>query len=202
MLSLLTHLSWPELRHHPWRNFAALLAVTLGVALAFSVQLIDQSALSEFSAAVRSINGQPDFELRGQRGGFDEALYARVAAHPQVALASPVVEIDTIALDVQGERVPLRVLGIDALVAAPLAPGRPKRLRSACPTCRAPTASTSRCSRWWRCSPAHSWCSPSCRCRWPSASSNSRCSACSAWRRANASRWCWPSRRSSASWAV
>src|SRR5258706_8870611 len=122
MLALLRELSWPELRHHPWRNLAALLAVMLGVALAFSVQLINQSALSEFSAAVRSVNGQPDFELRGQRGGFDEALYTRVAAHPQVALASPVVEIDTYAFDARGERVPLRLLGLDALVAAPLAP--------------------------------------------------------------------------------
>ena len=40
MLELLRQLSWPEIRHHPWRNFAALLAVMLGVALAFSVQLI------------------------------------------------------------------------------------------------------------------------------------------------------------------
>ncbi|TMH29180.1 MAG: FtsX-like permease family protein [Betaproteobacteria bacterium] len=122
MLSLLTHLSWPELRHHPWRNFAALLAVTLGVALAFSVQLINQSALSEFSSAVRSVNGQPDFELRGQRGGFDEMFYARVAAHPQVALASPIVELDTYAFDAHGERVPLHIIGIDPLVAAPLSP--------------------------------------------------------------------------------
>ena len=122
MLSLLTHLSWPELRHHPWRNFAALLAVTLGVALAFSVQLINQSALSEFSSAVRSVNGQPDFELRGQRGGFDEMFYARVAAHPQVALASPIVELDTYAFDAHGERVPLHLIGIDPLVAAPLSP--------------------------------------------------------------------------------
>ena len=122
MWTLLHRLSWPELRHHPWRNVAALLAVMLGVALAFAVQLINQSALSEFSSAVRSVNGQPDFELRGQRGGFDEALYARVAAHPQVALASPVVEIDTYAFDARGERVPLRVLGLDALVAAPLSP--------------------------------------------------------------------------------
>jgi putative ABC transport system permease protein len=126
MLALLRHLTWPEWRHHPWRQAAALLAVTLGVALAFSVQLINQSALSEFSAAVRSINGQPDFELRGQRGGFDEALYERVARHPDIALASPVVEIETQALtvDAQGatKRVPLRVLGIDALVAAPLSP--------------------------------------------------------------------------------
>ena len=103
MITLLRHLSWPERRHHPWRNLAALLAVVLGVALAFSVQLINQSALHEFGAAVRSVNGQPDFELRGQRGGFDEALYARVAAHPQVALASPVVEIDTCAFDARGE---------------------------------------------------------------------------------------------------
>ena len=126
MLALLKHLTWPEWRHHPWRQAAALLAVTLGVALAFSVQLINQSALGEFSAAVRSINGQPDFELRGQRGGFDETLYERVAKHPDIALASPVVEIETQALtnDAQGvtKRVPLRVLGIDALVAAPLSP--------------------------------------------------------------------------------
>ena len=98
MLALLTHLTWPEWRHHPWRQAAALLAVTLGVALAFSVQLINQSALGEFSAAVRAVNGQPDFELRGQRGGFDEALYARVAKHPDIALASPVVEVETLAL--------------------------------------------------------------------------------------------------------
>ncbi len=123
---LLRRLSWPELRHHPWRHLAALLAVMLGVALAFSVQLINQSALSEFSSAVRAVNGVPDFELRSAFGkvgsGFDEALYERVARHPQVAIASPVIEIDSYALDAQGRRVPLKIVGIDALVAAPLSP--------------------------------------------------------------------------------
>jgi len=123
MISLLHHLSWPELRHHPWRHLAALLAVVLGVALAFSVHLINQSALSEFSAAVRSIDGAPDFELRAQRGGFDENLYARVAAHPQVRLASPVVEIDTLAIPANGTPLSLRIVGLDALVAPRLAPG-------------------------------------------------------------------------------
>ena len=122
LVRLLRAWSGPELRHHPWRNLAALLAVTLGVALAFSVQLINQSALSEFSSAVRSVNGQPDFELRGQRSGFDEALYERVARHPQVSIASPVIEIDTYAFDERNERVALKVIGLDALVAAPLAP--------------------------------------------------------------------------------
>nr|WP_246867771.1 FtsX-like permease family protein [Rhizobacter sp. SG703] len=122
VLSLLRHLSWPELRHHPWRNLAALLAVMLGVALAFSVQLINQSALGEFSSAVRAVNGEPDFELRSQRGGFDEGLYGRVATQPQVAIASPIVELDTYAFDAQGQRVPLHVVGVDALVAGPLSP--------------------------------------------------------------------------------
>ena len=119
---LLRQVSWPELRHHPWRHLAALLAVVLGVALAFSVQLINQSALSEFSAAARAVNGVPDFELRGPLGGFDEALYGRVARHPQVADASPLVELDTYAIDAQGRRVALKVVGLDALVAGPLAP--------------------------------------------------------------------------------
>ncbi|GAB4564930.1 MAG: FtsX-like permease family protein [Rhizobacter sp.] len=126
--ALLRHVSWPEWLRQPWRTLAALLAVMLGVALAFSVQLINQSALSEFSAAVRSVNGQPDFEIRGQRGGFDEALYERVARHPQVGWASPVVEIDTYAFDAQGQRFALRVLGIDALVAAPLSPALTPRV--------------------------------------------------------------------------
>jgi putative ABC transport system permease protein len=122
VIAWLRQLSWPELRHHPWRAGAAFIAVLLGVALAFSVHLINQSALGEFSAAVRSINGEPDFELRGPAAGFDEALYARVAAHPRVAVASPIVEIETAVLDPQGRRIALRVLGVDALVAGTLAP--------------------------------------------------------------------------------
>ncbi len=123
---LLLAISWPELRHHPWQHASAWGAVVLGVALAFAVHLINESALGEFSAAVRAVNGQPDFELRdaqrGFGGGFDELVYGRVAAHPGVAVASPVLELETVALDAAGGRVPVRVLGIDALVAGPLTP--------------------------------------------------------------------------------
>lgn len=122
MLALLSTFSWQELLHHKWRNAAAVVAVMLGVALAFSVQLINASALSEFSQAVRSVNGQPDLELRAMRGVFDEAMYARVATHPQVALASPVLELSTYAVTASGKRVALRVVGVDVLVVAALAP--------------------------------------------------------------------------------
>jgi len=122
MTALLATFSWQELRQHPWRNAAAVVAVMLGVALAFAVHLINASALSEFSSAVRSVNGQPDAELRAVRGGFDEALFARVAAHPGVALASPVLEVQTLLRTPDGSRKAVRVLGVDALVIAAVAP--------------------------------------------------------------------------------
>ena len=130
---LLKTFSWQELRHHPWRNAAAVLAVTLGVALAFSVHLINASALAEFSQAVRAVGGQPDLELRAVQGGFDEALYARVAQLPEVAVASPVLEANSYALSDQGERVPLRIVGVDALLVASVAPALMPQPRDSTP---------------------------------------------------------------------
>ncbi|MGH6647829.1 FtsX-like permease family protein [Aquabacterium sp.] len=126
--TLLRHFSWPELKHHGLRHATAVLAVLLGVALAFSVHLINESALSEFSSAVRSVNGQADVSLRAAHGGFDETIYPRVARHPQVALASPVVEASTLALGKAGRRQALKIIGLDPMVAAPLAPALIPRL--------------------------------------------------------------------------
>ncbi|MEY3871399.1 MAG: hypothetical protein RLZZ296_394 [Pseudomonadota bacterium] len=126
VLRLLSTFSWQELKHHPWRNAAAVVAVMLGVALAFSVHLINASALSEFSQAVRSVNGQPDLELRAAQGTFDEAVFARVAQHPDVSVASPVLELSTYVQssngNASGERLALRVLGVDPLRLATVAP--------------------------------------------------------------------------------
>ncbi len=121
MLALLRTFSWQELRQHPWRNAAAALAVMLGVALAFSVHLINASALSEFASAMGSASGQPDLELRAVQGTFDESLYPRLAGHAQVAVASPILEINTLA-QAGGERKPVRVIGVDALLVPSLAP--------------------------------------------------------------------------------
>jgi len=118
----LLRLSAREWRHHPWRHALVLLAVALGVALAWSVQLINQSALAEFAAAVRSANGEPDASVRGPRDGFDDTLFDTLAAHPAVVAASPVVEVDTYARREGGPRVAVRLLGVDALAVAAVAP--------------------------------------------------------------------------------
>jgi putative ABC transport system permease protein len=125
--SLLLTFSWQELRHHFWRNAAAVVAVMLGVALAFSVHLINASALGEFSQALRSAGGEPDLQLRsGAVGGLlDENLLARLRQHPEVAVATPVLEISTYAQSParpDAPRVLLRLIGVDALEIARLAP--------------------------------------------------------------------------------
>ena len=98
------------------------MAVMLGVALAFATHLINASALSEFSTAVRSVNGQPDLELRAVQGSFDETIFEQVANNGEVAVASPVLELATYAVTPDGKRTALKVLGLDALVVAQLAP--------------------------------------------------------------------------------
>ncbi|ABX37784.1 protein of unknown function DUF214 [Delftia acidovorans SPH-1] len=126
MLALLRTFSWQELRQHPWRTATALVAIMLGVALGFAVHVINQSALDEFSRAVRTVSGQPDLELRAMQGGLPESLYGRVAQQPQVSLAAPWIEATALA----GTATPvqLRVLGGDALRLAPVAPALMPRL--------------------------------------------------------------------------
>jgi putative ABC transport system permease protein len=61
-------------------------------------------------------------QLRAAGGRLDEALFARVAQHPQVLAASPVLEVQSAALDASGKRVAIKLLGVDALQVAQVAP--------------------------------------------------------------------------------
>jgi putative ABC transport system permease protein len=126
---LLTSFSWQELRQHPWRNAAAVVSVMLGVALAFAVHLINASALDEFAQAVRSVSGQADLQLSAGSGArLNEAMYGRLSRHTDVAWASPVLEVNTYALSPAADdkaaphKTALRVLGVDALQIAAIAP--------------------------------------------------------------------------------
>jgi putative ABC transport system permease protein len=108
-----------EWRAHPGRALVALLAIALGVALGFAIHLVNTAAFSEFSAAARSLSGSADLQLRARSASFDEALYAQVAALPEVAIASPVLELE---VSTPGRRTPLKLVGIDGFQAAGIAP--------------------------------------------------------------------------------
>jgi putative ABC transport system permease protein len=118
-------LSWHVLagyaRQHRLRTLVQVLAIAVGVALGFAVHLINTSALSEFSSAVRAVTGQADASITGTREGFDERLFARVVAHPAVELASPVLELDVPVLGSSENRAPLlAIVGLDIFRAAML----------------------------------------------------------------------------------
>jgi putative ABC transport system permease protein len=108
-----------EWRAHPVRALVAVGAIALGVALGFAIHLINAAAYNEFSAAIKSLSGQADLQVRGTQAFFDESLYARLAQRDGVALASPVLELDAAVTGQQGA---LKVLGIDVFQASLIAP--------------------------------------------------------------------------------
>jgi len=108
-----------EWRAHPVRALVAIGAIALGVALGFAIHLINAAAFNEFSAAVKSLSGQSDLQVRGAQNYFDESVYPVLAQQAGVALANPVLELD---VPVPGQKSALKILGIDVFRAAAIAP--------------------------------------------------------------------------------
>ena len=102
------------------RLLVSVLAIALGVALGYAVQLINHSAANEFAQALFTLSGEADLTVRGARSGFDEALYPPIARMTEVAVASPAVEIDA---RLPGKDDPLRIVGLDVMRAGRLQPG-------------------------------------------------------------------------------
>ena len=84
------------------------------------MQLISAAAVNELGQGVQFLSGAADLQVRGPRGGFDEAIYPQLARMPEVAIASPVVEVDARLAD---RNEALKIIGIDAFRAAGVQPG-------------------------------------------------------------------------------
>ena len=102
------------------RSLLSVLAIALGVALGYAVQLISAAAVNELGQGVQFLSGVADLQVRGPRSGFDEAIYPQLARMPEVAIASPVVEVDARIADRNDV---LKIIGIDAFRAAGVQPG-------------------------------------------------------------------------------
>ncbi|MGZ8292279.1 MAG: FtsX-like permease family protein [Telluria sp.] len=109
-----------EWRAHPLRALVAIIAIAVGVAMGFAVHLINAAAFNEFSAAVKSLSGQADVQVTGRETWFDESIYARLAAHPLVAVASPVLELNAA---MPGQNGPVKIIGLDVFRAGYVTPG-------------------------------------------------------------------------------
>lgn len=101
------------------RSALAVLAIALGVALGFAVQMINATAVNELASSVQALSGDADLQVRGARAGFDEELYPALARRAEVAVASPVVEVDARII---GRDESLHIVGIDLFRAAEIQP--------------------------------------------------------------------------------
>ena len=119
-LALLGWLWRAQARAQPGRALTAVLAIAIGVALALAIHLVNRSALEEFSAAMSTVNGEAQAQVRARAGSFDEALYPQLAAEADGASVSPVIDAVFALADRPGET--LRVIGIDAFRAAAVTP--------------------------------------------------------------------------------
>jgi putative ABC transport system permease protein len=124
----------------------AVLAIALGVALGYAIQLINRAALDEFAQALQTFAGEADLTVRAPRAGFDQALYPRIATLPQVAVASPMVDV---LAQIIGREEPLRVVGIDVFRAAQIQPLLLAESRDLLDSLRADTVFLSAAARDW-----------------------------------------------------
>src|SRR5512138_3029124 len=106
--------------HRPrGRMLLSVAGIALGVALGYAVHLVNSAAVQDVAAAVRSVAGEADIEVRGGRSGFAESLYPQIARLPEVGLVSPVLELEA---GIAGTAKTLRVVGVDILRAGVLQP--------------------------------------------------------------------------------
>ena len=106
-------------REAPGRLLLTLFGIACGVALGAAVHLINATARTEFESAARALAGVADLVVRGPRQGFDESLYARLAARPEIAAASPAVELEAALADGSGS---VKLVGLDPFRAALVQP--------------------------------------------------------------------------------
>src|SRR6202521_1459375 len=102
------------------RSMLSVLAIALGVALGYAVQLITGAAVNELALGVQFLSGDADLQVRGPRSGFDEAVYPALARLREVAAASPVIELDAKLADRSDA---LKIIGIDVFRAGVVEPG-------------------------------------------------------------------------------
>jgi putative ABC transport system permease protein len=128
-MNLWRHLCWPAWRDQPGRVVLAVIAVMLGVALAFGVHLLNGAALAEFARAAWGVNGQPDLVLRARSGALADADLADLLNRPEVAAASPVLEAQALwpgQAGQDGRSLTVKLIGLDPLaLLASAASGHP-----------------------------------------------------------------------------
>ena len=109
-----------QFRSFPFRYIFAALSIAVGIALGFSVHVMNASASDAFGDAVRNMSGAADAQIAGATSlGFDEQLYPRIYKLPETADVSPVIEMNAL---IGAGKARAKLIGIDPFRAAAITP--------------------------------------------------------------------------------
>ena len=98
-----------------------MLAIALGVALGFAIDLINTAALNDFSRAMKSVQGEPDAVIasRDSAASVPLTVVNLVARDPAVLVVAPVIEV---RVRIDNESATIRLIGLDVLSAPAVMP--------------------------------------------------------------------------------
>jgi putative ABC transport system permease protein len=116
----LVRIALRHLGRHPWQVGLAVLGIALGVAVAVSIDLANQSARRAFSLATEAVTGRATHQIVGGPSGLPDDLYRVLKVDLGARLAAPVLSGDVAAADRPGRA--FTVLGIDPFSEAPFRP--------------------------------------------------------------------------------
>nr|MDQ6932640.1 ABC transporter permease [Candidatus Eremiobacteraeota bacterium] len=122
MRAIFQALVWRYLKQNVVRSIVTIVAISLGVAIAFAIDLANNTAIASFAGNVNVLSTHVNLQIQGAGNGLDERVLARIKPLSDVTAANPVIE-DSIVLGAKlgdaasGEVV--HVLGIDIFGSLP-----------------------------------------------------------------------------------
>ena len=120
MRGQLARIAVRHLAKHPWQLGLAVLGIALGVAVAVSIDLANESARRAFSLATVAVTGRATHQVVGGPSGVPDDFYRRLKVELGARLAAPVLSGDVAAADRPGRT--FTVLGVDPFAEAPFRP--------------------------------------------------------------------------------
>ena len=120
MTRQLARIALRHLRRHPWQLVLAVLGIALGVAVAVSIDLANESARRAFSLATLAVTGRATHQIVAGPSGLPESFYRTLRVELATREAAPVLSGDVASVDHPGRT--FTVLGIDPFAEAPFRP--------------------------------------------------------------------------------
>ncbi len=120
-------------RAQPGRLVFSTLCIALGVGLGLAIATINQSAVTSFGEALRTVNGQAQASIVGRGGKLRDDDFVAVAQLSQVAAASPILALEQVRVfSASGKMLGVvRVIGADFLRLGEVSPALLPRLQRA-----------------------------------------------------------------------